>query len=77
MLTDGRDKLEAKGVSFLQQSQHAHAPEGAMSNLLRVTRRFNDPRLSALALRARVDSLGEVSKAIDDMLLSQSLVMLS
>ena len=70
VLTDGRDKLEKKGVSFLQQQQQrAHAAPSTLSHLLRATRKFNDPKLSALALRARVDSLGEVFKAIDDMLL--------
>ncbi|CAE7482641.1 unnamed protein product [Symbiodinium sp. CCMP2456] len=72
VLTDGRDKLEKKGLSFLQQDQHSHPlsaeSSSALSNFLRVTHRFNDPHLSALALRARVDSLAEVFKAIDDMI---------
>jgi len=72
VLTDGRDKLEKKGLSFLQQNQHSHpfrsAESNALSNFLRITHRFNDPHLSALALRARVDSLTEVFKAIDGMI---------
>ena len=76
VLTDGRDKLEKKGLSFLQQNQHSHpfrsAESNALSNFLRITHRFNDPHLSALALRARVDSLTEVFKAIDDMPLGLS-----
>ncbi|CAE7789769.1 unnamed protein product [Symbiodinium sp. CCMP2592] len=74
VLTDGRDKLEKKGLSFLQQNQHQHShpfrsdESKSLSNFLRITHRFNDPHLSALALRARVDSLAEVFKAIDDMI---------
>lgn len=73
VLTDGRDKLEKKGLIFLQQDQRSHPlrsaeSSDALSNFFRVTHRFNDPHLSALALRARVDSLAEVFKAIDDMI---------
>ena len=71
VLTDGRDKLAKSAVGFLQlqqQTQHTQLSQpDALSNFLRVTRRFNDPGLSALALRARVDSLAEVFKAIDGM----------
>ncbi|CAJ1363142.1 unnamed protein product [Effrenium voratum] len=67
VLSDGREKL-VKTTSFFQRSSHHKLQRAGEAKLLAAAQQLHSPRLSLLALRAKSDSLEEVSVAIDNMI---------
>jgi FtsZ-binding cell division protein ZapB len=68
--SDEAHALFSKTLGFVQvtSTSHSHKRAKVLNALRQASRRFRDPRLSVLAMRAKIDAFTEVKKSISDMI---------
>merc|ERR1719331_692300 len=68
--SDEAQDLVSRTFSFVQvrSSKHAARRNNVVNELASISKRFKDPRISALAVAARLDAFTKVKKSISDMI---------
>jgi len=65
--SDEAHDLFTRTFNFVQVSSGSKRRDAVAKNLAQAAKKFNDPKLSTLAVRARLDAFTKVKKSIEDM----------